>query len=228
MIVKGLMKTSLIDFPGNIAAVIFTAGCNMRCPFCHNAKLVLNSKELKKYNEEEIFSFLKTRKHLIDGVCITGGEPTLYKDLPDYIRKIRAMGLKVKLDSNGTNPQMLKYLFDEKLIEYIAMDIKHTPDKYIVAAGADTPMTKIKESIKLIRESGVDYEFRTTILPEIHSKKDIIEIGKWLSGCMQYSIQNFVPNEDMFNPNLSKRFTEVEMVALKQELENYIDRVEIK
>lgn len=214
MVIGGFQKLTLIDFPGRIAATIFLAGCNFRCSFCYNRELVL-PKEIKKQpkiSEKEFFDFLKERKGLLEGVCLTGGEPTIYKDLPIFIRKIKKLGYLVKLDTNGSNPKMLKKLIDEKLIDYIAMDIK-APLKcqmsnvkcqsYDKATGVKADLKKIKKSIEIIKSSGVDYEFRTTVVPGIHTRENILQIAKDISPAKKYYLQNFRP-EKTVDPKFEK------------------------
>jgi len=228
MILKGFQPTSTIDYPGNICSVLFTAGCNMKCPYCHNAMLASNSSDLSEIPSDEIFKKLESRKNLIDGVCITGGEPTIHKDLPLLIKKIKDMGLKVKLDSNGTNPEMLRQLIDEKLIDYIAMDIKQTLENYKQGCGVDIDTSKIQKSIDIIKENKIPYEFRTTITPEVISKEDVLDIGELLNGSEQYSIQQFIPAQVMFNKNLTLKYPIEELVALQKELNKKIKKVNLK
>ncbi len=191
MLIAGFEKLSLIDYPGNICSVIFTGGCNFRCPFCHNPELVVRTKQ--PLEEEKILYELKKRKKFIDGVCISGGEPTLHKNLKCLIKKIKALGLKVKLDTNGTNPPILKELLDEGLVDYVAMDVKTSPEKYETATGVNVNMKKIEQSIKIIIESGVEHEFRTTMIPGIVDMKDVAEITSSIKGAKKYALQQFNP-----------------------------------
>ena len=223
----GLSKTTLLDYPGCVSATIFVGGCNFRCPFCHNGDLVLCSNELPRYTEEEIFAFLKKRKNVLEGVCVTGGEPTLYNELPEFIRKIKELGYKVKLDTNGSNPKMLRELVKEKLVDYVAMDIKASICHYDKVCGVLVDIEKIKESVDFLKEKNVSYEFRTTIVKELHSKEDIIEIGKWILGAENYYLQSYQETDK----NLSKGFLpmeEAELKALKEELRNYVENVKIR
>ncbi len=192
MTIGGLQKLTLIDYPGKLAATVFFLGCNFRCPWCYSSELVLPEKikEQQKISEKELFSFLKERQGLLDGVVICGGEPTIQKDLPQFIKRIKNLGFSVKLDTNGSNPKMLKRLIREKLIDYVAMDIKLPKEKYskILKVKVDD----IEKSIKILKENRVDYEFRTTVVPGILDKKDILEITKWIGGpSIKYYIQNF-------------------------------------
>ena len=191
MLLKGLEKLTLIDYPGNMACTVFVFGCNFRCGFCHNPELVIDDgREIIK--QEDFFNFLKERKEFLEGVCITGGEPTLYDELPDFIRKIKEMGYLVKLDTNGTNPDMLEKLIKEKLIDYIAMDVKAPIEKYEKIANAEVDKKKIKKSVEIIKNSGLDYEFRTTATPDL-IQDDFLKIAEWLKGSKNYYIQQFRP-----------------------------------
>ncbi len=194
MRIGGFQKLTLIDYPGKIATTVFTVGCSFRCPFCHNPELVIKAKFPPKNDmEEDFFAHLEKRKGKLEGVCITGGEPTIQPDIIDFIRKIKEMGYKVKLDSNGTKPDVLKQVFKEKLVDFVAMDIKHAPKKYALATGLKPDMKKIKASVKMIMSSGVPYEFRTTAVPGIHSEEDFREIAKWIKGARTYYLQEFRP-----------------------------------
>ena len=174
MFIGGLQKVTLIDYPGKIACTVFCLGCNFRCGFCYNKELVLpeKTKSQIKIPEKEFFNFLKGRKNLLQGVTVSGGEPTIYEDLPDFIKKIKKLDYFVKLDTNGSNPEMLKDLIEKKLIDYVAMDIKAPliNTKYTQITGIKGILNKVKKSIKIIKNSGLDYEFRTTIVPTFHTK----------------------------------------------------------
>lgn len=199
-----IQKTSLVDYPGNVCSTIFTIGCNFRCAFCHNSWLVLPDKfPTNNLGEEQILSILDSRKKIIKALCITGGEPTMHEGLYDFIKKVKEMGLKIKLDSNGTNPEMLKRLINEKLIDYVAMDIKTNLEKYSEVTKYPN-MDKIKQSIELLMEGNVDYEFRTTIAPpNIMSLTDLKHIcNNEIKGAKKYAIQKFVPVPEMIDPTL--------------------------
>ena len=195
MKIGGLQKLTLIDYPGKIAATVFLMGCNFRCAFCYNSQIVLPEKikKQKPIPQKKFFDFLKKRKDLLEAVCIGGGEPTIYKDLPDFIKKIKKMGFLVKLDTNGTNPTILKYLIDKKLVDYVAMDIKAPKEKYELVCQKKVNIKNIEKSIKILKEGKVDYEFRTTIVPTLHTKEDILQIFKWISPAKKYYLQNFSP-----------------------------------
>jgi len=203
--IGGLKKVTLIDYPGRIAATVFLCGCNFRCPWCYSSELVLPEKIKKqpRISEKDFFNFLKERKELLEGVVICGGEPTVHKDLPFFLKKIKKLGYLVKIDTNGSNPGMLKKLIDEKLIDYVAMDIKAPKEKYSKAVGAKVDVKKIQKSIDILRKSKVDYEFRSTIIPGVHNKKDIIDMARWIRGGKAYYLQQFRP-EKTIDPKFEK------------------------
>lgn len=197
MHIFGLNKTTLLDYPGHVAAVLFTGGCNFRCPYCHNRDLVLNSNSLVPLAADEIFALLRKRRKVLTGVCITGGEPTLHPDLPDLVRQIRQLGYLVKLDTNGTNPQMLDSLIQAGLIDYCAMDIKNAPEKYSITTGAGTDsarffLSAVNDSVQiLMRQSRIPYEFRTTVVKELHDEDNLLAISHWISGAKAYFLQSY-------------------------------------
>ncbi len=203
MLILGLNKTTLLDYPEHVAATVFTGGCNFRCPYCHNRELVLKSSSLisSSISETALFSFLEKRRGILTGVCITGGEPTLQPDLPEFIRQIKALGYLVKLDTNGTNPDMLKFLIHAGLIDYCALDVKNSPDKYNVTVGVVSnnlkfDLSTVKESIQfLIHQSTISYEFRTTIVQELHSEVDMRAICQWIIGAQTYFLQSYTDSE---------------------------------
>ncbi len=194
MLIKGLVKTTLIDYPAKVACTVFLAGCNFRCPYCQNPDLVASYDGLPMIPQEEVFEHLKSRKKWLDGVCVSGGEPTLNKELPEFLRKIKNMKLLIKLDTNGTNPEMLKKLLDEKLLDYVAMDIKAPLERYEEVVKAKVDLEKIKKSVEMIQNSGIAYEFRTTVVPGLLSSEDIAEICNWLRGSKRYYLQQFRPD----------------------------------
>ena len=202
MKIHGYSQLTLLDYPGRLACTIFCGHCNFRCPFCHNASLVLHADEQPVISEEKIFEHLAKRHGVLEGVAITGGEPTLHKDLPDFIRRIKEnTGLAVKLDTNGTNPEMLKSLIDEHLIDYAAMDIKASPSRYALAAGvSELDMDRIMDSADLLMNCGIDYEFRTTVVDEIHHDEDMLATGKWLKGAKAYFLQCYKDSGDLISP----------------------------
>jgi len=187
---KGFQKTTLIDFPGKVACTFFLANCNFRCPFCYNASLVFDKGTGFEMDETRALEFLAERKGFLDGVCITGGEPLLHR-LEEFLKKVKALGLLVKLDTNGSRPEALKSLLAAGLLDYVAMDIKASKKGYEKAAGTKVDLEKIGQSISLIRNSGVDYEFRCTVVPSLHNEKGLLEIGEWLKGSKRLFLQQF-------------------------------------
>lgn len=227
MQIYGLNKTTLLDYPGHIAATIFTGSCNFRCPFCQNGELVLCPETQPLLLEEEIFDFLKKRKGILQGVCITGGEPTLQADLLNFIRKVREIGYLIKLDTNGYRPEVLDHLIDEKLLDFIAMDIKSCKENYSQAAGIDVDIQKIEHSVESVRNSGIPYEFRTTVVKNLHSLDTFEKIGKWLKGSRAYYLQQFQDSETVLCKSMSSCSKE-EMLEFVDVLKNSIDNVEIR
>jgi len=205
MQISGLQKLTLIDYPGRLAATVFLCGCSFRCPWCYSSELVLPEKikNQPKISEREFFNFLKKRKRLLEAIVICGGEPTLNKDLPEFIKKIKKMGFLVKLDTNGSNPEMLKKLIEGKLVDYVAIDIKGPKERYSEFVGGKIDIKKIQKSIDILKEEKVDYELRSTIVPSIHKKEDVINMAKWISGAKKYYLQNFRP-EKTIDPKFEK------------------------
>ncbi len=230
VLIKGLQKLSLIDYEPNSVATIFVGGCNFRCGFCHNPDLVLHSRELRTIKEEEVLAFLEKRKKWLDGVCITGGEPTLYTDLPFFISKIKEKSFLVKLDTNGYNPLMIKRLVEKKLLDYIAMDIKTSLDDYENVVGVKVDINQIKKSIELIKNSGIDYEFRTTVVPRLITKENVVKIGKLLKGSKKYVLQNFRSKKDMIENRFKniKPYKQSEIDDMKKSIKSYFGEVLIK
>ena len=213
MIISGLQKLTLLDFPGHTACTVFTSSCNFRCPFCHNASLVENRAE-ETIPEEEFFSFLSKRHGILDGVAITGGEPTLQPDLYGFIERIAREGFKVKLDSNGYRPETLRELLASGNVSYVAMDIKSSREHYAEASGIkNLDISKIEKSVEIIRSSGVEYEFRTTAVKGIHTPHDFISIGSWLGDVPRFFIQKFTDSGDVLKGGCSA-FSDEEMTSL--------------
>ena len=204
MKIQGIQRVSLLDFPERIACTVFTCGCNFRCPFCHNASLAVPQEEKSGQMEEEaFFTFLASRRNKLDGVCISGGEPLLQEDIASFIVRIRDMGFAVKLDTNGSMPERLKELLDADLLDYVAMDIKNSPEKYARTTGmSNPPVDKIRESVNLLISGTVPYEFRTTLVKEFHAADDIAKIGRWIQGAKQYYLQEFVDSGNLIGENL--------------------------
>ncbi len=223
MNITGIQKLTLLDFPGYTAATLFTNGCNFMCPFCHNSALVVDSYQNKCLNEEDIFNFLKERYGKLDAICITGGEPLLQKDLIPFISKVKEIGYKVKLDTNGYLFDKLKEIIDLKLVDYVAMDIKNSLNKYSLTAGINTLFTEnIVKSINLLKEGRVDYEFRTTIVKELHTLNDIKEISTLLKGSKKYFLQQFEETEN----NIKQGF-HAHSIDTLNEFKNYLLNEEI-
>jgi pyruvate formate lyase activating enzyme len=199
MLFGGLQKTTLVDYPGKVAATVFTLGCNFRCPYCHNPELVLPKmmKEQPNIAEEEILSFLKERQGYLEGLCITGGEPTLQVGLSNFIQKVNKLGISVKLDTNGSLPSVLKELIQKKLIDWVALDIKAPPKKYDIFTQGKIDVKNVDLSIKIIKESKINYEFRTTLAPEILLEKDIMDIVDWIKPASRYYLQRFQNNKTL-------------------------------
>jgi pyruvate formate lyase activating enzyme len=213
MIIRGLQKTTLLDFPEKLACTVFTGGCNFRCPFCHNASLVLNSGAIEEIPEDEFFSYLSRRKGVLDGVCIAGGEPLLNSDIFEFIKKIRSYGLLVKLDTNGSMPDRLEALLDAGLVDYVAMDIKNAPTKYALTAGVDEYPAEIERSIDIIIKKAPEYEFRTTVVRELHEKEDIIKIANRIKNAKKYFLQSYVDSGDIISSGFSA-YSPTEMLEI--------------
>ncbi len=222
MIIGGFQKFSLIDYPEKISAIIFTQGCNFRCPYCHNPELVLPEKYSNPIPEEEILSFLDSRKGKLDAVVITGGEPLLQKDIFDFIEKVKDMGFLVKLDTNGSMPEVLKEAI--KLgVDYIAMDVKAPLEKYREIVRAEVNEEKIKSSIEIIMHAGIEYEFRTTVVKSLLSKEDILKIGMLINGARLYVLQKFIPSK-LVDPEFMKEetYSDEEFEEMREELKRYV------
>ncbi|MBO5869674.1 MAG: anaerobic ribonucleoside-triphosphate reductase activating protein [Clostridia bacterium] len=223
MIIEGLQKLTLLDFPGHVACTFFAHGCNLRCPFCHNAGLVVR-KPSNIINMEEISDFLKKRHGILDGVCLTGGEPLAQKDAIEFLRFLRSFGYKTKLDTNGFYPERLKEIIDEGLVDYIAMDIKSSPENYALAVGVEgIDISTMMQSVEIIKSSGVDYEFRTTAVKGLHLVSDFERIGIWLDGAKRYFIQQFIDSGDLISQGydaFSKEETEEILAAVRKHIPN--------
>ena len=204
MNIQGLQRVSLLDYPDLIACTVFTGGCNFRCPFCHNSSLVVPQEMTEpEMGEDDFFAFLASRTNKLDGVCISGGEPLLQPDLAPFIRRIREMGFAVKLDTNGSMPDYLKDLVNAGLIDYVAMDIKNSPSQYAVTVGMENlSLDKISESISFLLTGSVPYEFRTTLVKELHTAADIEQIGQWIKGAQKYYLQEFVDSGSLIGQDL--------------------------
>ena len=226
MKIGGLQKLTLVDYPGKIVATVFLIGCNFKCGFCHNPELI-DSRSNSIISEKEFFDFLKQRKGLLDGVCITGGEPTLSSGLLDFVKKIKGLGFLVKLDTNGSNPEILKELINS--LDYIAMDIKTSSEKYDKAVNVKVNLDNINKSIDLIKNSNVDYEFRTTVIPGLVDKNDFVDIGEWLKGVKKFVLQQF-RNKKVLDKKFEKirPYSDEDFYKFKKILEKYVGNVELR
>ena len=244
MKISGLQKMTLLDYPGKIACTVFLGGCNFRCPFCHNGSLVVPSEISEFMSEDEFFAFLDSRVGRLEGVCISGGEPTLTPNLADFIRKIKEKGFSVKLDTNGSRPEVLGSLIDENLLDYVAMDIKNSPENYGKTVGLNSEfgirnsklndeegnfefLDKIKASAEILMEGRVDFEFRTTLCRELHSEGDIEAIGKWLFGDEKFFLQSYRDEGDLLLGGFSA-YTEAERRELLQILKKYFPNADLR
>lgn len=224
----GLQKLTLLDYPGKMACTMFTGGCNFRCPFCHNADLVFLPENTVEIPDEDIMHFLKRRNTILEGVCISGGEPLLHPDLEHYLRMIKDLGYKVKLDTNGSFPKRLKHLIEEGLIDYVAMDVKNAPSRYGETIGIkNVDLSNIKESIAYLMEEKIPYEFRCTIVKEFHDEESMEELGRWISGARVLYLQNFEDSERVIQKGLHAHSKET-LIKFKDILSKYINKIEIR
>ena len=227
MKIHGLQKMTLLDFPGHVAATVFLGSCDWRCPFCHNFELATGEAEAVM-TDEELYAFLEKRKGILDGVAITGGEPTLHKDLPKLLETIRQMGFAVKLDTNGMHPDMLETLLEKQLVDYAAMDIKNSPAKYAVTCGVDSlDLAPVRRSVSMLMGSGIGYEFRTTVVRELHEEEDFHEIGRWTAGAENYFLQCFTDRDTVPFGNLTAPSRE-QLESFRHILEGYVKSVQIR
>ena len=226
--IHGFAKTTLLDYPKNVASTVFTGGCNYRCPFCHNKDLVLNPQDVPTFSMDTVFNYFVKRKNILDGVCITGGEPTLQKDLIPFIKKIKSLNLKVKLDTNGSNPSILQELIDNDLIDYVAMDIKNSKEKYGITTGlSNFNISAVEESASILLNSHIPYEFRTTVVKELHDFEDFPAIGEWLRGARSYYLQCYKDSDNVIKREFSA-YTYMDMLKIKDILLPYFELVEIR
>ena len=225
MLIGGLQKMTLLDYAGKVACIVFTHGCNFRCPYCHNAPLVTETPEL--ISEDELFAFLEKRRGILDGVVVSGGEPTLQKDIIPFLSKIKELGYSLKLDTNGTNPALLREIVALGLCDYVAMDIKNSREKYSLTAGCDVDIKAIEESVSFLLSDSVDYEFRTTLTRELHSERDVRDIGEWIKGAKRYYLQTFVDSGSLVGEGCSAYSTE-EMKEMADVLRPFILTVAVR
>lgn len=216
MNIQGLQKLTLLDYPEKVACTIFTAGCNFRCPFCHNASLVTHIDVGRNIPTEQVLSFLKKRLGVLDGICISGGEPLLQPDLEEFISRVKEMGYFVKLDTNGSSADLLRRLVEKRLLDYVAMDIKNAPEKYSATIGMkEYNMENVFQSVDFLLSGAVSYEFRTTVVREFHKREDFDSIGRWIKGAGRYYLQNFQDSGDLIRPGLRAYTKEILVQALE-------------
>lgn len=225
MLIGGLQKMTLLDYAGKVACIVFTHGCNFRCPYCHNAPLVTEAPDC--IGEEELFSFLEKRLGILDGVVVSGGEPTLQKDIIPFLERIKSLGYAVKLDTNGTNPDVLCEIVKRGLCDYVAMDIKNPREKYSLAIGCDADIAAVEESVLILLSDKVDYEFRTTVTRELHDEADMRLIGEWIKGAKRYFLQTFVDSGSLVGEGMSAYSSE-EMHKLADVLRPYVSSVSVR
>ena len=228
MKIGGIQKLTLLDFPGKIASTLFTVGCNFRCPFCHNASLVTHTENAGSVSEEEALAYLSKRKGIIEGVCLTGGEPTIWSDVSDFLENVKNIGLSVKLDTNGSSPEKLAELMDRGLLDYVAMDIKNSPEKYALTSGSESALESAKKSVRLLMEGNVPFEFRTTVVKGLHTPGDIEEIARWIAGAKRYYLQGFRDSGDLINGSGLAAFSPEEMNELLISARKYLPITEIR
>lgn len=228
MNISGIQKLTLLDFPGKLACTVFTSGCNFRCPFCHNASLVLPGMS-EHIDESEVFSFLKKREGILEGVCITGGEPCLQSDLESFIEKVKALGFSVKLDTNGSFPKKLSALLEKGLLDYVAMDIKTSPERYAEVTGVtnESFFENVKKSVELLKECGIPHEFRTTTAMELQNAEDFLKIGQWLKGEKRYFLQQYESSGELVGKEMTP-YEKEEIEEFKKLMENFVEDVEIR
>ena len=230
MKVTGIQKLTLLDYPGTVACTVFTAGCNFRCPFCHNAMLVLPEQITQDYlTDDEVFDFLRKRRGVLDGVAVTGGEPLLHKDMPDFLARVKELGYKIKLDTNGSNPDLLREIVEKKLVDRVAMDIKNAPEKYAETIGFEHfDLGPVEESKNFLLAGNMDYEFRTTVVRGIHTEESLIGAAKWIQGAGEYYLQQFKDSGNLVLGEGLSAYDEKQMHALADAVREYVPAVEVR
>lgn len=224
----GMNKTTLLDYPEHVAATLFTGGCNMRCPFCQNSGLVLEPGSQPVIPEQEVLDFLEKRKGILEGVCITGGEPTLQAQLGDFVRRVRELGYLVKLDTNGYRPEVLRQMLEEGALDYVAMDIKASRERYGIACGLpDVELSLIEESVDLLKNSRIPYEFRTTVVKGLHDPEEFTTIGQWLQGCRAYYLQSYRDSEQVMQPGFDY-FERRELEEMRERAARYVPQTALR
>lgn len=230
MKVTGIQKLTLLDYPGVVACTVFTAGCNFRCPFCHNAMLVLLEQiDDECLTDDEVFGFLKKRRGVLDGVAVTGGEPLLHADMPEFLARVKELGYKIKLDTNGSNPELLSEIVKNKLVDRVAMDIKNAPEEYARTIGLKSfDIAPVERSKEMLLRGDIDYEFRTTVVKGIHTKESLIGAAKWIEGAKEYYLQQFKDSGNLILPDGLSAYDEKQMHALADAVRDYVPTVEVR
>jgi len=230
MKVTGIQKLTLLDYPGVVACTVFTAGCNFRCPFCHNAMLVLPEQiDDECLTDDEVFGFLKKRRGVLDGVAVTGGEPLLHADMPEFLARVKELGYKIKLDTNGSNPELLSEIVKNKLVDRVAMDIKNAPEVYARTIGLKSfDIAPVERSKEMLLRGDIDYEFRTTVVKGIHTKESLIGAAKWIKGAREYYLQQFKDSGNLILPDGLSAYDEKQMHALADAVRDYVPTVEVR
>lgn len=230
MKVTGIQKLTLLDYPGVVACTVFTAGCNFRCPFCHNAMLVLPEQiDDECLTDDEVFGFLKKRRGVLDGVAVTGGEPLLHADMPEFLARVKELGYKIKLDTNGSNPELLYEIVKNKLVDRVAMDIKNAPEEYARTIGLKSfDIAPVERSKEMLLRGDIDYEFRTTVVKGIHTKESLIGAAKWIEGAKEYYLQQFKDSGNLILPDGLSAYDEKQMHALADAVRDYVPTVEVR
>ena len=229
MFISGLQKLTLLDYPGIVACTVFTAGCNFRCAFCHNAPLVIPERLASDIDEEGVIAFLKKRQGILEGVAVTGGEPLIHKEMPAFLEKVKALGYRVKLDTNGSFPEMLKELVKARLVDRVAMDIKNSPEEYgrtVVTEGFD--ISAVESSKNFLLEGNVEYEFRTTLVKGIHTLKSVADAAEWITGAKEYYLQQFKDSGDIIDIEGLEAFNEEEMQGFAEAAAKYVPSVRLR
>ena len=229
MFISGLQKLTLLDYPGRVACTVFTGGCNFRCPFCHNAPLVLPERLAQDTDEEQVLAFLKRRTGILDGVAITGGEPLIHKEIPVFLEKVKTLGFSIKLDTNGSFPEMLERIVRAGLVDRVAMDIKNCPEKYAETIGLkDFDIAPVERSRSFLMECGIDYEFRTTVVKGIHTEESLLGAAEWIAGAKEYYLQQFKDSGDVIAIEGLSAFDEKEMHALADAVARFVPSVKVR
>lgn len=230
MKVTGIQKLTLLDYPGVVACTVFTAGCNFRCPFCHNAMLVLPEQiDNECLTDDEVFGFLQKRRGVLDGVAVTGGEPLLHADMPEFLARVKELGYKIKLDTNGSNPELLSEIIKNKLVDRVAMDIKNAPEEYARTIGLESfDIAPVERSKEMLLSGETDYEFRTTVVKGIHTKESLIGAAKWIEGAKEYYLQQFKDSGNLILPDGLSAYDEKQMHALADAVRDYVPTVEVR